>query len=227
MKHSFIGFALIALMFAVNACDDSSLKDSRDGQKYRTVKIGSQIWMAENLNYKTEGSYCYNDDPVNCSKYGRLYLWNVALRACPSGWHLPSRLEFETLFATVGRDFTVGQKLKSTSGWNDGSNGGPEKAELEKTSAALLGSATVNKIKNMNKGGNGTDSFAFTALPAGDRFENGGYGYMGQGAYFWTNTAYSKRRAYCMDLLDILDDAGLFAKDMDYGFSVRCVKNSQ
>ena len=226
MKHTLTFLALIALMFAVNACDDSSLKDSRDGKKYKTVKIGSQIWMAENLNYEMEGSYCYNDDPVNCEKFGRLYLWLYALRACPSGWHLPSKAEFETLFATVGEDFTLGQKLKSTSGWNDGTYvDGPEKAEFEKTSAALLGNAAMNKVKGMNQGGNGSDAFSFTALPAGDRFVRGGYGYMGHGAYFWSSTAYSKRRAYCMDLLDILDDAGLFGKEMEYGFSVRCVKN--
>jgi len=222
MKHTLTFLALIALSFAVNACDNSTLKDSRDGQKYRTVKIGSQIWMAQNLNYKIEDSYCYNDDPHNCIAFGRLYTWTAALRACPSGWHLPSKAEFETLFATVGEDYTLGQKLKSTHGWNDGSN---DNAEFKRTSEALFGSGTMNKIKSMNKGGNGTDVYSFSALPAGDRFGSGGYGYMGQGAYFWSNTAKSKRSAYCMDLMDFLDDAGLFAKDMDYGFSVRCVKN--
>ena len=226
MKNLFVCNTLLVLLFVINACDDSSLKDSRDGQKYRTVKIGSQIWMAQNLNYKIEDSYCYNDDPLNCIAFGRLYTWAAALRACPSGWHLPSKAEFEMLFTTVGGEFALGQKLKSTHGWNDGSYGeGPEKAEFKKTSEALLGGAMMDKIKSMNKGGNGTDAYSFTALPAGDRFDNGGYGYMGQSAYFWSSTEYSKRRAYCMDLLEMLDDAGLFGKGKDFGFSVRCVKD--
>jgi hypothetical protein len=78
--------------------------DSRDGQTYKTVTIGTQIWMAENLNYETTNSYCYDDDPSNCSKYGRLYTWAAATKACPIGWHLPSDDEWNTLFTAVGGD---------------------------------------------------------------------------------------------------------------------------
>ncbi|MBR6379027.1 MAG: fibrobacter succinogenes major paralogous domain-containing protein [Fibrobacter sp.] len=100
-----------------------ALTDSRDGQTYKTVKIGSQIWMAENLNYGTENSYCYDNNVANCSKYGRLYTWAAAMTACPSGWHLPSNIEWETLFTSVGGKSTAGTKLKSTSGWPDNGNG--------------------------------------------------------------------------------------------------------
>ena len=73
--------------------------------------------MAENLNYETKDSYCYENDPANCEKYGRLSTWEAALNACPPGWHLPSREEFETLVANVGGSDIAGINLKSTTGW--------------------------------------------------------------------------------------------------------------
>ena len=101
----------------------STMTDSRDGNVYRTIKIGNQVWMAENLNFKTDGSYCYNDSSKYCKKYGRLYSWSAANKACPEGWHLPTIDEFKTLFATVGKQSTAGKKLKSVSGWNKDGNG--------------------------------------------------------------------------------------------------------
>lgn len=100
-----------------------SITDTRDGQTYKTVTIGTQTWMAENLNYKTDNSYCFDDKASNCSKYGRLYTWAAAITACPTGWHLPTKAEFETLFTAVGGQSTAGKMLKSTSGWNSSGNG--------------------------------------------------------------------------------------------------------
>jgi uncharacterized protein (TIGR02145 family) len=97
--------------------------DSRDGQTYKTVTIGAQTWMAENLNFKTESSYCYNDSAEYCSKYGRLYSWVKAKSACPIGWHLPTHIEWNTLLTAVGDSSTAGAKLKSTFGWNGSGNG--------------------------------------------------------------------------------------------------------
>ena len=79
-----------------------TLKDSRDGQIYKTVKIGSLTWMAENLNYETENSYCYKDNEANCSKYGRLYPWSAANSACPTGWRMPSQTEWISLITAAG-----------------------------------------------------------------------------------------------------------------------------
>ena len=100
-----------------------SIKDSRDGQSYKTVTIGSQTWMAQNLNYEAAKSRCFKDKASNCTKYGRLYMWATAKTACPSGWHLPTKAEFEILFAAVGGQSTVGAKLKSKSGWQKSGNG--------------------------------------------------------------------------------------------------------
>ncbi|MBO6135910.1 MAG: fibrobacter succinogenes major paralogous domain-containing protein [Fibrobacter sp.] len=102
---------------------EGSFTDSRDGKTYKTVTIGNQIWMAENLNYKTDSSFCYNDSAEYCSKYGRLYIWDAAMNACPEGWHLPDTTEWVTLITAVGGKSTAGKMLKSTSGWNSDGNG--------------------------------------------------------------------------------------------------------
>jgi len=98
---------------------DGYLTDSRDGKRYKVVKIGTQTWMAENLNYNTNSSKCYGDQ----EKYGRLYNWSTAKTVCPKGWHLPSNAEWDILIASVGGEKTAGKFLKATSGWNRNGNG--------------------------------------------------------------------------------------------------------
>jgi uncharacterized protein (TIGR02145 family) len=128
------------------------------GETYKTVNIGGQVWMAENLNYNVNGSRCYGNDPANCDKYGRLYDWATAMALlpscnscyctspeqpkhrgiCPEGWHIPTDGEWETLIDFVGGKDTAGTKLKTVSGWRE-----------------------------FNGSGNGTDEFGFAALPGG------------------------------------------------------------
>lgn len=196
-----------------------SITDTRDGHSYKTVTIGSQIWMAQNLNYETANSYCYSDTPSNCTKYGRLYTWAAAMDSvgswsangkgcgygktcsptypvrgvCPEGWHLPTQTEWNTLFTAVGGQSTAGKMLKSTSGWNSS--------------------------------GNGTDAYSFSALPAGGRGGNGHFNYEGNNAYFWSSTDDNSYYAYSMILYYNGDYAGLDDGNEGYGFSVRCVKD--
>ena len=122
------------------------MTDSRDGQVYKTITIGTQTWMAENLNYETSGSVCLDDEPTNCSIYGRLYTWEDAMDGngtwstnnvgchqvcdpvypvrgvCPEGWHLPEKSEWAVLFSEVGGDSVAGERLKATSGWDNPGN---------------------------------------------------------------------------------------------------------
>jgi len=95
--------ALVCILFCV-ACEQqkNTFTDTRDSKVYKTVKIGGQVWLAENLNYNASGSKCYDNKPDNCDKYGRLYSWETAMKSCPSGWHLPGSAELEVLMEMVG-----------------------------------------------------------------------------------------------------------------------------
>ena len=213
---------------SVYDADKNTLKDLRDGQVYKTTTIDilsknySEVWMAENLNFETENSWCYGDNPANCAKYGRLYTWAAAVGraedecgiyhacnlgegdirgACPKGWHLPSQSEWEALIVTVDGSITeytssntAGTKLKSQTGW---------------------------KIN-----GNGTDAFGFSALPAGFSDDLGYYYSDGYDAYFWSSTEYySNCASYYMNLGSFYDYADLNNYGKDSGFSVRCLKD--
>jgi uncharacterized protein (TIGR02145 family) len=116
---------LILFCASVFAQQKGTFTDPRDGKTYKTAKIGTQIWLAENLNYEAEGSVCYENNPANCAKYGRLYNWETAKKVCPDGWHLPSNAEWDKLFRFVDGDKgtkspygskTAGKYLKAKSG---------------------------------------------------------------------------------------------------------------
>ncbi len=119
MKRVTVIFVLSALfgtisLFAQYSSIESTFKDERDGKEYQIVKIGDVWWMAENLNFESrDGSWCYDDDPMICNKYGRLYSWEVAVKACPDGWHLPSDEEWQELEKNMG----VPEEALDKMGW--------------------------------------------------------------------------------------------------------------
>jgi uncharacterized protein (TIGR02145 family) len=87
---------------------------SYGGKTYKTIVIGTQTWMAENLNFEAGGSKCYDNEFRNCYKYGRLYDWETAKKVCPMGWHLPTNSEWDKLVSSK----SAGEYLKSTNGWD-------------------------------------------------------------------------------------------------------------
>ena len=184
-------------------CEDSeektnTLTDLRDNQVYKTVTIGSQVWMAQNLNYKTEDSYCYDDETANCKKYGRLYKWESALEACPDGWHLPTKEELETLFESVGGSRVAGKKLKSSSGW--------EKDLFEES-------------------GDGTDDFGFSALPVGFKSIEGTCYKQGETVHFWSSTEIDSETVYNIYFNRSLESGVVDPIHKLMAISVRCLKD--
>ncbi len=88
-----------------------TFKDSRDGKEYEALSYAGMIWMGENLRYNTKHSWCYEDKAGNCKEFGRLYTWEEAKSACPKGWHLPSKHEWDTLITALGGYETAGHAL--------------------------------------------------------------------------------------------------------------------
>lgn len=124
-----------------------TLKDSRDGKTYKTVKIGKQVWMAENLNYKTKGSVCFDNKDGNCKKYGRLYTLEAAKSACPSGWHLPSMEEFKSLLDYMGPDNSEWSRNLRANSWDEG---------LDKYGFSALPAGRYDSV-SFDRLGNGAD----------------------------------------------------------------------
>jgi uncharacterized protein (TIGR02145 family) len=103
--------------------DTGTFTDDRDSASYKTAAIGGKTWLAENLRYRAKGSWCYGDDTSNCGKYGRLYNWKTAKTSCPTGWRLPTRLDWEVLAEAAGGGETAGKRLKAKAGWDEGGGG--------------------------------------------------------------------------------------------------------
>jgi uncharacterized protein (TIGR02145 family) len=118
IKRLFFGVVMIGIFFLAFG-DSGAFTDSRVGLSYRTVRFGNFTWMAQNLNFQTGNSWCYNNNESNCQKYGRLYDWNTAMVACPAGWRLPTDDDWNNLVEAVGGYDVADTRLKSGSpDWN-------------------------------------------------------------------------------------------------------------
>jgi len=129
--------ALAVSYTSINTQTPGTLTDSRDGQEYRTVTYEIKLkdktkttmtWMAENLNFETENSYCYDDYASNCKIMGRLYIWSAAMKACTKGWHLPDDEEWNQLADLFGEVELAAKHLKSTSELWEGATQGTNKS---------------------------------------------------------------------------------------------------
>jgi uncharacterized protein (TIGR02145 family) len=179
---------------------DNAFIDKRDGNVYKTVKIGGKVWTAENLSYEAGKSWCYQNNQSYCAAHGRLYDWNTATEACPEGWHLPSAKEWDELVKAAGGEQAAGKRLKPISGWAD----------------------------HEGNSGNGTDDYGFSALPGGFRTYDGDFRVSGSTGMWWTAT--TTRASAPRDPLDRImysNSNGVqdgVCEDSN-GLSVRCVRD--
>lgn len=214
-----------------------SLRDERDERSYRTVRIGSQNWMAQNLAFGREGSWCYGNVAAECEGMGRLYTRTQAEHACPPGWHLPAGPEWDTLFHTVGWAYAM-DKLRSPTGW-DYQKGFHPLWILAKWIRPITGGSSDPVLRVL-----GQDAYGFRVLPSGIRSSPDGIGEQalklvklenlaekqefalkGTQAYFWAATSYDASLPSARDLFSGFAVVSRQPAFDSYGFSVRCVED--
>ncbi len=207
-----------------------------EGQSYATVLIGTQCWMAENLNVGTKinstGSgyqqqdngtiekYCYNNDETNCDIYGGLYEWPEAMQyattegvqgICPAEWHLPTDNEWKILEGTVDSQYPVGDPEWEKSGMRGYDAGG----NLKESGTAHWDPPNAGA----------TNSSGFTGLPGGYRITTGEFGNVGSDGYFLASSQYDATRAWSRLLCSYTMQLSRPFYVKKVGFSVRCLKD--
>ena len=212
------------------------MQDMRDKQYYKTVKIGDQVWMAENLNYNSgdissdnSWSGCYGNSADSCAKYGRLYSWDVAMNKascayglsctpsgtvrgiCPEGWHLPSLNEIITLvnpFASSIEEYSD----EGTGRYYDA--GYPLKSQMGWKKGSFGYSESSNET-------------GFTALPGGGFNGAREYAYVGEFAYFWSASEKEQNSAYDLEFDNDFETAYVSALTKSHIASDRCIQNTK
>jgi uncharacterized protein (TIGR02145 family) len=179
-----------------NESGNNTYKDPRDGKIYKTVKIGSQIWMAENLAYApaTGNYWAYDNDNANVEIYGYLYDWQTAVNVCPAGWHLPSDEEWSQLTDYLGGESVAGDKLKATTLWDSPNIGA-------------------------------TNETGFTALPGTYRSINGTFGSIGKNGNWWSATEYDASLAWARGMFNTVGNVVRDGSFKEIGYSVRCLRD--
>ncbi|MDR3013553.1 MAG: fibrobacter succinogenes major paralogous domain-containing protein [Chitinispirillales bacterium] len=204
----FFGIVMIGA-FSLAFGDAGAFTDPRDGQTYRTVRIGDLTWMAQNLNFTTDDSWCYGDDASNCERYGRLYTWDAAMTACPAGWRLPTGDDLNNLLKAAGGI-----------GWRF--DGDQENIDYLFAAAVASGDIAATRLKSRSPDWDGTDDLGFSALPggshSGDNFND-----IGERGVWWNASELNRFDAWYWDMSSsnlVSSDYG----DKSCGFSVRCVR---
>jgi len=217
IRSFFFVFAFLSISTFSNGQQFGTLTDPRDGITYKTIKIGTQIWMAENLNTSKfrngdpvpeakkdeewvvkKAAWCYYDnDPKNGVKYGKLYNWFALMDPrglAPEGWHMPSNEEWQKLATFLGGIEPAGTKMKSKSGWNEN--------------------------------GNGTNESGFSGLPGSLRYDDGQFNDIGRMGYWWSTTPNVMHTlSYTLNLSNSYMGWGQGHANETYGFAVRCIKD--
>lgn len=189
---------LFLFCIALSAQEYGEYTDNRDGEVYKTIQIGEQVWMAENLNYTSESARAiFSNSSMLSDVFGKLYCWEVAIDICPDGWHLPLDEEWETLADHLGGEDVAGGKMKEISKyWN-----------------------SLNEESSNESG--------FSALPGGylEDPDDSTYPYMGEMGFFWSTKEKSGSSAW---FRYVKYDGNLLKAgngDKKFGMSVRCLKD--
>lgn len=202
-QHIFTLLSTLLFTQAGIAQSTGTFTDSRDGQTYKTISVenamtgNTVIWMAQNLNYKVQNSYAYDDDESNRKEFGLLYTWEAAKKACPNGWHLATDSEWSMLVSEFGGADKAGEDLKSVKGWNE------------------------------DEDGNGTNSSGFNALPAGVRGDNGYnvLGYFSFWWSSTSTGEEGKASFWDISYMSLRSKVFHFEGNILNGMSVRCVRD--
>lgn len=190
----------------------------QEGNVYKTVTLGTQVWMAENIKtgrYRngdpipnvtndsswsvlTTGAFSwYNHDSLtNHCRFGRLYNWYTCVDSrnlCPTGWHIPSEADWRTLIQFLGGDSLAGTKMKASAGWSSN--------------------------------GNGTNTSGFSAVPSGFRAQSGAFLSIGEGSNFWSTAALNTISAWYQVLSYNTGNTVWLSHAKGNALSVRCVKD--
>lgn len=212
----------------VNDVVTGTFTDPRDGQTYRTVKIGNQTWMAENLNYRYLGptddldssSFCYDDDPANCDTYGRLYLWSAAMDSA-------GIIEGNTANGCgYNSECSPSGNVRGVcpQDWHLPSNWDEFETLFEAVGGQEVAGAMLKSTSGWNSNGDGTDAYGFSAFPAGYRNVDSGFHNLGNNVTFWSSTEIGGG-VYSMYLNYSYERAFLENDGKDFALSVRCLKD--
>jgi len=219
-KLTFTLFFLLSANYQLSFAQKmSTLYDGRDSSTYKTVSIGNQDWMAENLHFKMpNGCWCYNNESENCKKFGNLYNWEMAKEACPQGWHLPSKADFDTLVNFLGGDSVTGAKIRSRLFWKS-------KRVSRKKYMCIDKDACVHNSKNEKHFSVLVNSTNFSGLPAGGYYYGTTFDYMGLYGIWWTSSLFDKYNPIYYIIYDASSWMGSDKAISSCGFSVRCLKD--